>query len=289
MTRYQEDAQVIDQQEVAERTFRLRLRSERIARTACTGQFVMLQVRKGTDPLLKRPFSFHRILPREDLIEVLYRVVGQGTWWLSQSLPGTRLNVVGPLGNGFSMPEMNGRTVALIAGGIGIAPLHELMVQLTSERPGNTGIDIHLFYGGRTAAELIPTHPYEDLGISVHCSTDDGSLGTKGLVTQLFESMTGSENLRPALLYSCGPLVMQYHIARWSLANKIPSQLSLESLMACGIGACLGCALPAPHPDDLTADGYLHVCKDGPIFQAGSIAWTKLQRQPITPSIYQYS
>ena len=289
MTRYQEDAQVIDQQEVAERTFRLRLRSERIARAAHAGQFVMLQVRRGTDPLLKRPFSFYRILPREDAVEVLYRVVGQGTWWLSQCLPGARLNVIGPLGNGFALPDMKGKTVVLIAGGIGIAPLHELMVQLTSGRPGNPGNGIYLFYGARTAAEFIPTHPYENLGITVHCCTDDGSFGTKGLVTQFFESMAGRQIPHPDVLYSCGPLAMQYHVAKWSLTNKIPSELSLESLMACGIGACLGCALPAPHPDDPTADSYLHVCQDGPIFEAGSIAWTKLQMRPIAPWTCQYN
>jgi dihydroorotate dehydrogenase electron transfer subunit len=289
MAKYQEDVQVVDQQEVAELTFRLRLRSERIALSAQPGQFVMLQVRTGTDPLLKRPFSIHRILPEEGLIEILYRVVGRGTWYLSQCSPGTSLNVVGPLGNCFTMPAEYSPKVALIAGGIGIAPLHELMVQLTSNLPKNKDNGIHLFYGARTVTEFISTQEYESLGIAVHCSTDDGSLGYKGFVTQLFESIAIQEHLRPDLVYSCGPLLMQYHVARWSLAQNVPSQLSLESLMACGIGACLGCALPAHQPDDPTTDNYLHVCKDGPIFQAGSIAWTKLQRQPTTPQIYLYN
>jgi dihydroorotate dehydrogenase electron transfer subunit len=289
MAKYQEDVKIIDQQEVAEQTFRLRLQCDQIALTACAGQFVMLQVRTGADPLLKRPFSFHRIIPQEGLIEILYRVVGRGTWYLSQCSPGTPLNVVGPLGNFFSMPAEQSPKVALIAGGIGIAPLHELMVQLASNHPKNSSNEIHLFYGARTATELISTELYESLGIVVHCSTDDGTLGYKGFVTQLFESVAAQEHLRPDLVYSCGPLLMQYHVAKWSLAQNVPSQLSLESLMACGIGACLGCALPAPQPDDPTTDNYLHVCKDGPIFQAGSIAWTKLQRQPTTPQIYLYN
>ena len=289
MAKFQEDARVIDQEEVAERTFRLRLRAERIARTARAGQFVMLQVHKGTDPLLKRPFSFYRIVPGDGLIEILYRVVGRGTWCLSQCPPGTQLNMVGPLGNGFALPHPDDRTIVLIAGGIGIAPLNELMVQIASNHPRSSGNAVHLFYGARTAAELVPTLPYESMGTIVHCSTDDGSFGYRGYVTQLFELMTGRDVPRPALLYACGPLVMLHQVARWSLAQNVPSQLSLESLMACGIGACLGCALPAPHPDDPMSDNYLHVCKDGPIFKAGSIAWTKLQRQPSAPQIYLYN
>lgn len=288
MAKYQEDALLLEQEEVAERTYRLRLRCVRIAATARAGQFLMLQVRSGSDPLLKRPFSFHRILPHEGLIEILYRVTGQGTWWLSQCRPGTSLNVVGPLGNGFTLPSREQRMVALMAGGIGIAPFHELMMQLVAaNRP--EGHDLHLFYGVRTAAEMIPTGPYESLGITVYRSTDDGTLGFRGVVTHLFESLTGAGRLIPTLLYACGPLIMQVPVARWALAANVPAQLSLESLMACGIGACLGCALPAPDPADASADNYLHVCKDGPIFQAGSIAWTRLQRQLITPPIYLYS
>ena len=288
MARYQEDAQLLEQQEVAERTYRLRLRCEHIAATARAGQFLMLQVRSGTNPLLKRPFSFHRILPHEGFIEILYRVTGQGTWWLSQCLPGTYLNAIGPLGNGFSLPDREQRVVALMAGGIGIAPFHELMRQLVTANRSESR-DLHLFYGARTAAEMIPTGPYESLGITVHRSTDDGTLGYKGVITHLFESLTGTGQLCPTLLYTCGPLIMQVQVAKWALAANVPAQLSLESLMACGIGACLGCALPAPHPDDPGGDYYLHVCKDGPIFQAGSIVWTRLQRQLIAPPIYLYN
>jgi dihydroorotate dehydrogenase electron transfer subunit len=289
MAKYQEDAQVLAHQQVAERTFRLQLRSEPIAMNARAGQFLMIEVHKGTDPLLKRPFSLHRIVAEEGLIEILYRVVGQGTWRLSQCSPGTRLNILGPLGNGFTLPEKENHSIVLIAGGIGIAPLHELMVQFSANLEGTGGHAIHLFYGARTAAELIPTDLYERMGITVHCSTDDGSLGYQGYITRLFELLTEREDRQPTLLYACGPLVMLYHVARWSRVHSVPAQLSLESLMACGFGACLGCAVPAPHPGDPTIDSYVHVCKDGPIFEPGSIAWTKLQRQPTAPQIYLYS
>ena len=178
MPKFQEDAVILEQQEVAERTHRLRLRCHRIAAAARAGQFLMLQVRSGSEPLLKRPFSFHRILPREGCIEILYRVTGQGTWWLSQGLPGTRLNAVGPLGNGFDLPDRGQRVVALVAGGIGIAPFDQLMTDLMAVSPSGSH-DVHLFYGARTAVEMVPVHPYERLGVTVHLSTDDGSRGAR--------------------------------------------------------------------------------------------------------------
>jgi len=285
--KFQEDAVLLEQHEVAERTHRLRLRCQRIAAAARAGQFLMLQVRSGSEPLLKRPFSFHRILPREGCIEILYRVTGQGTWWLSQGRPGTRLNAVGPLGNGFDLPDWGQRVVALVAGGIGIAPFDQLMTDLMAAPPSG-GHDVHLFYGARTAVEMVPVHPYERLGVTVHLSTDDGSRGDEGVVTRLFELTTAVDRLRPGLLYGCGPLTMQARLAAWALAAGIPAQLSLEALMACGIGACLGCALPTPHQDDPSGDNYLHVCKDGPIFPAGSIAWHRLQRHPISPRIFRF-
>lgn len=280
-----ENATIVDQEEVALRTFRLRLAAPEIARRAQAGQFVMLQVRQGLDPLLKRPFSFHRILREEGIVEILYRVVGRGTWLLSRSTPGSSLELIGPLGNGFRLHEGISSCIVLIAGGIGIAPLHELTVQLIRSLQAEKHYDIHLFYGARSAEELIPTDHYQDLGVQVHISTDDGSRAYMGRVTSLFEEHMASYINKPALIFSCGPLIMQYHVARWALVHNVNAQLSLESLMACGIGACLGCALPSNHP----TDSYLHVCKDGPIFLPGSIAWNKIQFHQTTPPTFLFS
>jgi dihydroorotate dehydrogenase electron transfer subunit len=256
---------------------------------ARAGQFAMLQVRDGQDPLLRRPFSFHRIDPDEETIEILFRVVGRGTWLLTRCTPGSRLNLIGPLGNSFDPPPVGSGPAVLIAGGIGIAPLFELMVRLGSACESGPKGALRLFYGARTAAELLPPGFFEGLGATIHWSTDDGSFGHEGCVTELFQNVMEQEGLRPGAVYSCGPLAMQVHVARWALACGAPTQLSLESLMACGVGACLGCALPAPAPDNPASDHYVHVCKDGPIFTAGSIQWHKIQAQRATPPIFLYS
>ena len=275
--KFAEDAHVLDHEVAAYETRLLRLRAPRIAGSARAGQFAMLQVREGIDPLLRRPFSFHRIHPGEGIVEILYRVTGRGTWLLSRCLPGSYLNLIGPLGNGFTPPPLGTGPAVLIAGGIGIAPLVELMVLLREASENARSGPIRLFYGARTSAELLPPGYFAGLGAAIHWSTDDGSFGSQGRVTDLFQEIAELEGLEPPAIYACGPLAMQVHVARWASAHGTPAQLSLESLMACGVGACLGCALPAPNPDNAASDRYVHVCKDGPIFSAGSIQWHKIQ------------
>ena len=289
MRKFTEDTLVIDQEAVAYETYLLRLRAPRIAGCARAGQFVMLQVREGVDPLLRRPFSFHRIHPEDGIVEILYRVAGRGTRLLSRCSPGSSMNLLGPLGNGFALPLDGNGPVVLIAGGIGIAPLVELMVQLKTACGSGWSGPIRLFYGTRTAAELLPPGFFTGLGAAIHWSTDDGSFGSEGRVTDLFQEIAEQEGLEPAAIYGCGPLAMQFHVARWASERGTPTQLSLESLMACGVGACLGCALPAPTPDDSASDRYVHVCKDGPIFSAGSILWHKVQAQHHHPPIFPCS
>lgn len=286
MAKQLESATVLDQQRVARQTFRLRLQAPEIAATGRAGQFVMVRVSDGIDPLLRRPFSFHRIDLDAGMFEILYRVVGRGTLELSQKNPGTRLSCLGPLGNGFTPPDHVEPPVALVAGGIGIAPMLELIRTLVSRIDRDRASDIHLFYGVRDAGELLPPEYFEPFGITVHTSTDDGSKGYCGFVTQLLDQVAEQRNLSFSSLYSCGTLAMQYQVARRAIEHRIPAQLSLESLMACGVGACLGCALPAPHPTRPSEDHYQHVCVNGPIFDPGSISWEKIQPPQITPPTY---
>lgn len=286
MPKIQEDAWIMDHAQVARQTYRLRLKAPRIAALANAGQFAMLRVGAGHDPLLRRPFSFHQILPQDGMIEILYRVVGRGTWRLSQCGVGTTVDLIGPLGNAFALPAEDASRIVLVAGGIGIAPLFALLHQIATRQPE---AEVHLFYGARTAAELLPAAVFTGYPISVHWSTDDGSHGYCGRVPELFAEFMESALPRPAAVYSCGPLAMQYHVARWALSHGTPAQLSLESYMACGVGACLGCALPAVSPDDPAAEHYVHVCKDGPIFSPGSIQWQKLQMHRPLPQTFLYS
>lgn len=285
----QEKARIICRDQLAPRIFRLRLESPRISACARAGQFVMLRVRDGVDPLLRRPFSFYRIDSEKGEIEILFRVVGRGTLLLSRLGPGDFASLVGPLGNGFQLPLDRKIPLAFIAGGIGIAPLRELIAQVLSEPAPPQ--EAHLFYGARTASEILPEQIVGEFGLPVHFATDDGSLGFKGRVTRLFEDFIKSAGgaFRPAEVYSCGPLVMQYHVAQWALANDALAQLSLESLMGCGIGACLGCALPAADSEPGESPRFVHVCEDGPIFSAGSIKWNQILVQQTPPPTYLFS
>lgn len=286
MNKIQEEAWIVEHETLARHTYRLTLQSPEIAARARAGQFVMLRVRDGLDPLLRRPFSFHKIIPEQGVIEILYRIAGRGTGKLSQTPVGTPLDLIGPLGNAFEQPPPNSALVVLVAGGIGIAPFFALLKNLSASL-SNT--PLHLFYGARTGSELLPPQMFDDLKVTVHWSTDDGTLGYCGRITDLFQEFMESGLPRPEMVYSCGPLAMQYHVARWALNQGVAAQLSLESLMACGVGACLGCALPAIRPDDPTADHYLHVCKDGPIFSPGSIQWQKIQMYRTPPQTFLYS
>jgi dihydroorotate dehydrogenase electron transfer subunit len=284
-----EEARIINQQKISGQIFRLRLHSPGIAGAARCGQFVMIRVREGTDPLLRRPFSFSRIYPEDGDLEILYKVIGRGTWFMSQLEPGSTSSLIGPLGNGFELPIDKTVPLAFIAGGIGIAPLLELIAQVVSDRGAKGAEKLRLFYGARTASELLPEEFLRDQGIRVHFATDDGSFGYKGPISQMFEEFVAAGDFRPCELYSCGPLAMQYYVAGWALKNDTLAQLSMESLMACGIGACLGCALPAATPGDPESERFVHVCEDGPIFSAGFIKWNKILVQQMHPPTWLFS
>lgn len=286
---FQEDARVLEHEKAALQTFRLRLHASGIARHARAGQFVMARVRQGTDPLLRRPLSFHRIAREEGTIELLYRVMGRGTWWLSQLKPGETLSLLGPLGNGFRPPKPPALPIVLMAGGIGIAPLVQLLLDLVSEIQAGERSSVHLFYGARTSAELLREEIFHEMGVSLHLSTDDGSRGFQGRVTDMLREKASALHIEPTVVFSCGPLAMQFHVARWVTAHGADSQLSLEALMACGVGACLACALPAVSTDVSGTDHYVHVCKQGPIFKAESIEWNRLQPHPASPPTFLYS
>lgn len=278
MPRVQEKAKILETHREAEGIHRLVLYAPRIVPTARPGQFVMIRVAsEGSDPLLARPFSFHRLHKEDGLFEILLRVVGTGTRILSQRPAGSVLDVVGPLGRGFSLPSGPHETVVFVAGGIGIAPLWALLDELTAKTHRNRPEHLHVFYGARTRAELVPLNPLKRLGVHLVVSTDDGSSGEAGTVVEALRRRYEGDSGLPDRVYACGSLPMQVSLTRWASGRNLPVEMSLESMMACGIGACLGCALPAVDPDDPQAERYVHVCQDGPVFDPRRIRWDKIQ------------
>jgi dihydroorotate dehydrogenase electron transfer subunit len=245
--------------------FKIIIEALEIAIKALPGQFVTIKIAEDDEPLLRRPFSIHRAQGKT--IEILYEVVGKGTEILSQKKVGEDLDVIGPLGSGFSyhLSLAAYRLPILIAGGMGVAPIFFLAEQITNDYPK---FDIEVLVGSRTAKQLLCENEFKKLGCSVKISTDDGSRGFRGKVTQLLENMLSDSLIRQErpMLYACGPRPMLRKVYRLVSEYKIPAQISLEEHMACGIGACFGCAVK-------TREGFKRVCKEGPVFNAGEIVW----------------
>lgn len=227
----------------------------------------MLQTRDGSDPLLRRPMSIYRILKgRPGLLQILYKVVGSGTGYLAQQSAGQSLRVLGPLGNGFSLPRSGAQVLpVLVAGGIGIAIFPFLADALRAR-----GLRPILLFGGRSRRDLVSLSHFRAARVGIRLATEDGSAGARGFVTRLLEPLLADPGLRPALrLYVCGPTPMLRAVGEMASGAGVRCELALEALMPCGIGVCLGCVVPCP--GEAARRIYRRVCTEGPIFRSGEV------------------
>ncbi len=259
----EQNTQIMFNKKVASGTFLMGLKSAEIVMQARPGQFVMIRLSPNTDPLLRRPFSICGTRG-DDLFLILYRVVGKGTAIMSNATKGEKLSVVGPLGKGFELPEPKRKSL-FVAGGIGIAPLVFL---------GQAAKNDVLFMAGYGSAKEIV--PVEQIGLSlkdISISTDDGTAGHSGFVTELLTSHLAGPAEDHAEIFTCGPLPMLKRVAALATERDIPCQVSLEANMACGLGACQGCAVKASKDSNKT---YVHVCLEGPVFDIHSLDWESL-------------
>lgn len=256
------ESEIIFNRKLAPATFLMGLNSPAIAAQAAPGQFVMLRVAREKDPLLRRPFSICATREKA-LLLLLYRVVGRGTAMLARLPRGGRLSALGPLGRGFVLPQ-SAQKVLLAAGGIGLAPLTFLALALAGRAQ-------ELLIGCSSAAEALPL---EELGLQnlpVSLATDDGTLGHRGPVTDLVAARLKEAAEDIATLYACGPLPMLKKVAALAGRHAVPCQVALETVMACGLGACRGCAVPSSEKPF-----YRHVCREGPVFSTADLDWENL-------------
>lgn len=237
---------VVRNEKLKDRFYRIRLKSNRLASLARPGQFVHIRIVDGITPLLRRPFSFHRVLGEE--VELLYEIKGQGTQSLAQKRPGEHLDVIGPLGNGFRFKK--GNPAVLVAGGIGVVPLLFLAHMLKGGK---------VYIGAKTKKGLLCVEDFKRLGWDVMVSTEDGSGGKRGKIIDFIEDV----NLP---MFVCGPWGLLKKADRVAFRYGVECQVLLEEYMACGIGVCLGCPVK-------TKSGYKMVCKDGPVFDSDDIVW----------------
>jgi dihydroorotate dehydrogenase electron transfer subunit len=257
-----EEGVIVSNREVAEGIFLASLNAPAIAGSAIPGQFVMIRVRDTLSPLLRRPFSICGT-GGGGSVKILYAVVGEGTKILASLRPGEAVKLLGPLGEGFSRPPPEGR-IFMVGGGMGIAPL---LFLADKYRPLNGR-----FVAGFKSSGKVFDFASEGFNLpNVMIVTEDGSVGRKALATELLSSML-DEDPGPCLrVYACGPFAMLKAAVSLVRRFKIPCEVSLEAHMACGLGACQGCAVPSA-----LRPGYLHVCKDGPVFDSEMIAWEAL-------------
>ena len=237
--------------------------------------FVMIKtVDNGNDPFLRRPFSIACVSCEKGFFDVIYRVAGRGTFLLALKKRGEKLNVIGPLGKGFELPG-GLKTLCLVAGGIGIAPLISLyqaikVLKTTKEL---------FFWGVISKNDLTDFNKiYPDLApFGFKISTEDGSSGKKGNVVDLLAEFHGGKTMSNLAIVACGPVKMLSALHRLCVEHETPLYVSIESKMACGQGYCMGCAVPASETTGGDAGKYLKVCQDGPVFEAGCIDWSKIE------------
>jgi dihydroorotate dehydrogenase electron transfer subunit len=248
----QMQAELISVSEAARSTFLLELSASGIAEQAQPGQFVMLGplLPGAQDPFLNRPFSIHG-RNQDGLLQLLVGVVGRGTELLHTMRPGGKIHVLGPLGNGFDISQDAGRLVA-VGGGMGVAPLFFL-----TREYAQAGGEAVLLYGAGSADLLVDVEKLGDCGVRVELATDDGTSGRRGSAADLLEAEL---NRGSARLAACGPLAMLESVANIARRRQLELQVSCESRMACGVGACLGCTV------FLDSGIAKRVCKEGPVF-----------------------
>jgi dihydroorotate dehydrogenase electron transfer subunit len=240
--------------------FVLRLAGCESLAEAKPGQFVMIRGDWERDPLLPRAFSLMAVGPG-GTADILAKTVGRGTAMLERALPGALINVLGPLGTAFPAPEGD-RIDLLVAGGVGMPPMY--MQAAWAARAG-VAAQSEVIYGGRGAADLVLLDDFRAMGVGLHLTTEDGSAGTKGLVTVALEARLEAHRGRTVRVMGCGPNGMLWAIGRISKSRDVPCFISLEEQMACGIGVCLGCAIPA------RSRPFRYVCSNGPVFDAADV------------------
>lgn len=245
-----------------------------ISESAQPGQFVTIGMGgEETSMVLRRSFAIHRVQSRGvygGTLDIVVAPVGKGTTWLSRRKRHDQVSIVGPLGKPFSVPT-KAVTCTLIGGGYGSAPLF-----LLAEKLREQGCRVDTIIGASTEEKIFGALDLKRVSTSLTVTTDDGSSGVRGRVTDVLPELIQSN--RPDIIYACGPMPMLSSVAELATENKIFSQCSVEESMACGIGVCMTCVLPVVGDDSITR--MVRSCVDGPIFRGDRVRWNDIGTVP---------
>ncbi len=251
----------------------LRLAAPGVASATRPGQFVMVKQNLATAPLLRRPFSVFEVLRDEHGDSVGLSILNQRVGIVTEALyaldAGARLRCLGPLGRAFSLHTAAGEAW-MVAGGVGLAPFATLAEALRAAQ-----IPATLFYGGRSAADLVCVERFRQLGVHVKLTTEDGSRGEPGLVTGALERTLAEAPVAP-MIYACGPTPMMRAVAAVARTYDCPVEVSLEPVMGCGLGGCYSCVVPVRDEPRAAGGRLVRSCVHGPVFPAERIEWAAL-------------
>lgn len=256
MKKYILDLKVRETVAVGKQFVLLRLTDSEPLPEMLPGQFVEVRVDNTPSVLLRRPISIHYYNKENNELGLLVQLIGDGTRWMATLKAGDTLNVVLPLGNGFTLPTSTDESPLLVGGGVGVAPLLYLGMKLKE-----MGVTPTFLLGSRTENELMQIDEFKKYG-PVYITTENGAVGEKGYVTQHSVLV----NNKFSQVYTCGPKPMMMAVARWAKSANVPCEVSLENKMACGVGACLCCV-------EDTKEGNVCVCKEGPVFSIDKLSW----------------
>lgn len=261
--------QVLDNEEIQQDCFLMTVRTSPAFQEPLPGQFVMLRIAGLNEPFLSRPISIYSFSREENYcaIELLYRVVGKGTQIMAGLIEDSQVEINGPLGNGFDTTSVK-ENVVIVSGGIGVAPLSMLSETL---RRTNPSTNMMIYKGFQSVSAVVGLEKLQRFCRNISVCTDDGSLGEKGFVTQIFQKDMKNFSPGNTSIYACGPQPMLKALAKILNGTKFNCQVSLEERMACGVGACMGCAVAVKDKDGSPA--YRRVCADGPVFNMQDIIW----------------
>lgn len=260
--KYQENGKILSNRRIQGDYFQVDLACPRIPAAVRPGQFVHVQFPHFAHRLLRRPFSVYNVEPDVDRLSIIYKVVGEGTSHLSTLGEDSVLNLLGPLGNGFTLPGADA-TPIIVAGGYGCAATY-LFARLAP-------VPCNVLIGGRTARDLLLVDEFEALGCTVQVATDDGSRGHRGVVTDLLEARLAAGPHRPRIV-ACGPEGMLKRVGEIVLENGLDAEVSLDHVMCCGVGACFACVVKMK-ADTPNGWEYVRTCIEGPVFRASRAYW----------------
>lgn len=256
-------AKLVKKVQLKEDIYQFGVQIKEITQTAKPGQFIEIRVTEGMEPFLRRPISIYNIDKEAEVLEFIFQVKGKGTELLAKKEIGDEIEIMGPIGYGtFTIENYN--KVAIIGGGIGEFPLHELAKQLKQ----NTTSSVNIYLGFRNKDYVVLEEEFKKVCDNLIITTDDGSYGISGFAINELKKKIEEEKIDK--IFACGPLPMLKAVQALAIEKDIPCEISLEEKMACGLGVCLGCAVKTS-ASSKEAPEYWHVCKAGPVFNAKDV------------------